>query len=110
MRFILLEKTCLWFFKILSFGALVDIADEQETSFAARKLHLGYRRAVARADTPLGGAGTVLRGHEFHYATILASTDEPLFDIADADGKALPAAGGRRGRVTGSFFHAIDRG
>ena len=39
------------------------------TSFAKRKLSLGYRAARLRGDHPLGRAGTVLRGHEFHYAT-----------------------------------------
>jgi cobyrinic acid a,c-diamide synthase len=79
-----------------------------ETSFAKRKLHLGYRRAEALATTPFGGPGTVLRGHEFHYASILSSEDEPLFSVSDANGTALPPAGGRRGLVTGSFFHVID--
>ena len=39
------------------------------TSFAARRLHLGYREARLLADGPLGRAGARLRGHEFHYAT-----------------------------------------
>jgi cobyrinic acid a,c-diamide synthase len=33
--------------------------------------------------------------------------DEPLVELADGEGKALGSAGGRRGRVTGTFFHAI---
>src|SRR5262249_39686872 len=40
------------------------------TSFARRKLQLGYREARLLADSPLGAAGTVIRGHEFHYATL----------------------------------------
>jgi cobyrinic acid a,c-diamide synthase len=34
------------------------------------RLHLGYRTAVTSVDTPLGPAGTELRGHEFHYSTV----------------------------------------
>ncbi len=34
------------------------------------RLTLGYRRARLRADSPLGPAGTELRGHEFHYSTL----------------------------------------
>jgi cobyrinic acid a,c-diamide synthase len=34
------------------------------------RLHLGYRTARTRAATPLGPAGTELRGHEFHYSTV----------------------------------------
>jgi cobyrinic acid a,c-diamide synthase len=33
--------------------------------------------------------------------------DEPFAELADAQGRALGSAGGRRGRVTGTFFHAI---
>ena len=40
------------------------------TSFAKRKLHLGYRAARLLADSPLGPAGATIRGHEFHYASL----------------------------------------
>jgi cobyrinic acid a,c-diamide synthase len=78
------------------------------TSFAARKLHLGYRTARLRADTVLGRRDAVLRGHEFHYASLVsAGGDDAFAELADAEGRALGPAGGRRGRVTGAFFHAI---
>jgi cobyrinic acid a,c-diamide synthase len=78
------------------------------TSFAARRLHLGYREARVLADGPLGPAGARLRGHEFHYASLLdAGRDAPFAALADGTGTALGAGGGRRGRVSGSFFHAI---
>ena len=34
------------------------------------RLTLGYRTATARAESPLGPAGTSLRGPEFHYSTV----------------------------------------
>jgi cobyrinic acid a,c-diamide synthase len=78
------------------------------TSFRARKLHLGYREARLRAESPIGAAGARVRGHEFHYATLRASGDDaPLVDLVDAQGATLGAAGGHRGLVTGTFFHAI---
>ena len=78
------------------------------TSFAKRKLHLGYREAVLAADSCLGSTGTRLRGHEFHYATVEGEgTDAPLATVADAHGGAPAPAGSRRGRVSGSFFHVI---
>jgi cobyrinic acid a,c-diamide synthase len=78
------------------------------TSFAARRLHLGYRRATLRQDGPLGRAGATLRGHEFHYASLLEpGRDEALCDLFDAEGAALGPAGARRGHVTGAFFHVI---
>ncbi len=81
-----------------------------ETSFEKRKLHLGYRRARALRTTPFGDIGTVLRGHEFHYATVTRNVDAPLFDVTDANGTPTPETGSCRGNVTGSFFHVIDRG
>jgi cobyrinic acid a,c-diamide synthase len=79
-----------------------------ETSFATRKLHLGYRRATLIAEGPLGPAGASLRGHEFHYATVSSpGTDAAFARLADAAGRYLGPAGSRRGRVTGSFFHLI---
>jgi cobyrinic acid a,c-diamide synthase len=78
------------------------------TSFARRKLHLGYREATLLADTPIGKAGSVLRGHEFHYASLIdPGADPALARLSDAAGRDLGPAGGRRGRVSGSFFHAI---
>lgn len=80
------------------------------TSFAKRKLNLGYRRAKLNADCGIGGAGTVVRGHEFHYSRVVdAGGDEPLASITDGLGNDLGASGGRRGRVTGAYFHAIAR-
>jgi cobyrinic acid a,c-diamide synthase len=80
------------------------------TSFATRKLHLGYREARLLADSPLGPAGSTVRGHEFHYATLLwLGNDESFLALADAHGQPLADAGGRRGHVTGTFFHAVAR-
>jgi cobyrinic acid a,c-diamide synthase len=80
------------------------------TSFAARKLHLGYREARLVAAGPLGPPGASIRGHEFHYASLVEpGDDEPLVDLVDGQGRALGKAGGRRGHVTGTFFHAIAR-
>ena len=80
-----------------------------ETSFAQRKLHLGYRRARVLAPSPLGAPGASVRGHEFHYASVVSCADDPLVDLADATGAALPERGSRRGSVTGTFFHVVDR-
>ena len=78
------------------------------TSFAKRKLHLGYRTARLLSDTVLGRQGAIVRGHEFHYASLTAAgTDEAFAELRDGEGRELGNAGGRRGRVTGTFFHAI---
>jgi cobyrinic acid a,c-diamide synthase len=78
------------------------------TSFADRKLHLGYREARLLCDGPLGSEGTIVRGHEFHYAALISSgRDAPFVELRDGQGHPLGQSGGRRGHVTGSFFHAI---
>ncbi len=78
------------------------------TSFAARKLHLGYRTARLLCDSVLGREGTRVHGHEFHYASLTsAGFDEPFAELAGSEGRPPEKAGGRRGRVTGTFFHAI---
>ncbi|MEO9338040.1 cobyrinate a,c-diamide synthase [Mesorhizobium sp. SB112] len=80
------------------------------TSFAKRKMNLGYRQARLTSKCPLGQTDTLIRGHEFHYATILdKGADQPLGELADGQGNALGPFGGRRGNVSGTFFHAIAR-
>ena len=80
-----------------------------ETSFSKRKLHLGYRRARLRAACPLGAAGTEVLGHEFHYASTVSVSGDPLVDCRDAAGAEVPEQGVRRGSITGTFFHVIDQ-
>ncbi len=77
------------------------------TSYEKRKFHLGYRRAVLGAAMPGFATGQALRGHEFHYSTILEQPDAALADVFDADGNPVPETGSLRGNVTGTFFHLI---
>ncbi|MBV2143844.1 cobyrinate a,c-diamide synthase [Falsochrobactrum sp. TDYN1] len=77
-----------------------------ETSFARRKLHLGYRTLE-----PLEGAPwrTPLSAHEFHYASIVREgAAQRLFKVRDALEKNMGEAGQRVGSVSGSFMHIID--
>ena len=79
-----------------------------ETSFAKRKLNLGYRKAEIVEPCVLGKPGDQLTGHEFHYASVLSSPDAPLFHLRDSDGNILAQRGSRRGLTTGSFLHVVD--
>lgn len=81
-----------------------------ETSFAKRRLHLGYREARLHADHPLGHRDEVLRGHEFHYATVAKEEGEPFASVSDAHGSPPASAGLRMGHVSGSFFHMVAGG
>lgn len=80
------------------------------TSFEKRKLHLGYRRLVLIAQSPLGAVHAKFRGHEFHYATVTSEGPGPhLFEAQDADGGKLGRMGQVNKNVFGSFVHLIDR-
>lgn len=76
-----------------------------ETSFATRKLHLGYRDLTASK----GAFAGTWKGHEFHYATTLRATGTPLFQATDAEGTTLPPMGLIQNNVSGSFAHIIDQ-
>jgi cobyrinic acid a,c-diamide synthase len=79
-----------------------------ETSFAKRRMNLGYREATLDAACGLGVAGQRFRGHEFHYSALLTTGgDEPFAHVSDAYGSGPTPSGSRRGAVTGSFFHII---
>jgi cobyrinic acid a,c-diamide synthase len=81
---------------------------ELTTSFARRKLHLGYRRARLASDHCLGPKETALRGHEFHYATIVEEAGAPFAFARDAYSETETPAGLRNRNASGSFFHLID--
>ncbi|MDO5657109.1 MAG: cobyrinate a,c-diamide synthase [Paracoccus sp. (in: a-proteobacteria)] len=78
-----------------------------ETSYAKRRMHLGYRMARLAAPIPGFATGDRLRGHEFHYSTITAQPDAALACVTDADGAAVAETGSYRGHVSGTFFHLI---
>lgn len=76
-----------------------------ETSFARRKLHLGYRVLTPLGPSPFAGP---LAAHEFHYAsTIQEGAADRLFSARDATGAPLADMGLRAGNVMGSFAHVI---
>jgi cobyrinic acid a,c-diamide synthase len=57
----------------------------------------------------LGKAGGALRGHEFHYATVVSEgAGESLFEVEDSACRKLGRQGRRQGSVFGSFLHLID--
>jgi cobyrinic acid a,c-diamide synthase len=82
------------------------------TSYAERRMHLGYRSAILAEAIPGHRCGTRLSGHEFHYSTILAQPDAPLAKVTDATGAPVSETGSTRrqpggGLSTGTFFHLI---
>ncbi len=82
------------------------------TSFEKRRMHLGYRVATLKSAANGHAAGARLRGHEFHYATIVDQPDQPLAEVTDAASATVAETGSMRafsggGRATGTFFHLI---
>ncbi|MEO0620159.1 MAG: cobyrinate a,c-diamide synthase [Pseudomonadota bacterium] len=77
-----------------------------ETSFARRRLHLGYRhvRLTSRAGLRTQNAPDTFFAHEFHYASIEREVGEPLFQNLDTGAMC----GLTMGRVCGSYMHLID--
>ena len=57
-----------WLCRQLDGHPMAGVVDAAATM--GDRLHLGYRTARTAAETPLGPAGTELRGHEFHYSTV----------------------------------------
>lgn len=65
------------------------------------KLSLGYRQATTTVDSPLGPAGTAMRGHEFHY-----STTDPAGTALKLTGRQGTAEGGYANeRLMASYLH-----
>jgi cobyrinic acid a,c-diamide synthase len=65
------------------------------------RLTLGYRQAVAMADSVLARAGDVLRGHEFHRtAAVPAAGDQPAWQLGSG-----PLEGHVAGSVIASYLH-----
>ncbi|MDP1819923.1 MAG: cobyrinate a,c-diamide synthase [Acidimicrobiales bacterium] len=65
------------------------------------RVTLGYQEATTRVDSPLGPAGTTLRGHEFHYSTV-----EPPGDALLLTGRhGSSRAGFANERLLASYLH-----
>jgi len=77
------------------------------TSFANRKLTLGYRTLSHNSPLPWPKH---LKAHEFHFSTITDSKKaDPLFKAEDTTAKPLGPMGLQRGKVMGSYAHIIDQ-
>lgn len=71
----------------------------------AARAALGYREARTLVSGPLGPAGTLLRGHEFHYSEAEGTGGAAAWLLAASDGSAAPD-GQAAGNLVGGYFHA----
>ncbi|MFO7931075.1 MAG: cobyrinate a,c-diamide synthase [Thermodesulfobacteriota bacterium] len=80
-----------------------------ETCMQKRLSSLGYREIRLEENTPLGPAGSVIRGHEFHYSLIkdpdAEKTAKDVYEAADRAGTERNASGWLAGRCLGSYVH-----
>jgi len=69
-------------------------------------LTLGYREIETTCPSPLGPAGTTIRGHEFHYSTLVPQAHlDYACAVTDATGAARPADGLSRDNVLALYAH-----
>lgn len=67
---------------------------------------LGYREARMLLETPLGPAGTLARGHEFHYSFLDALPDVPAaYALSGRKGPLGTPEGFLSGNTLGSYVH-----
>ena len=68
---------------------------------------LGYREVTTRAASCLGPAGTVLRGHEFHYSRLAAVPDglPAIYAMTGRGGVVAGPEGFVAGGTLGSYVH-----
>jgi cobyrinic acid a,c-diamide synthase len=79
------------------------------TRMLRRLKTLGYTEAVLRRECLLGGPGTVIRGHEFHYSEIVEQGDDPNLEFAyELRGRRTEVSrleGYQVGSVLASYVH-----
>lgn len=75
------------------------------TRMGDRLRALGYREVTTTRSSLLGPAGTVFRGHEFHYSELTdTSSLAPMYQMTGRRGAGVE--GWQRGGVLGSYVHA----
>lgn len=71
-----------------------------------RRRALGYREVTLSADSLLGPAGTMARGHEFHYSEMeLPEAISRCYRMTRRQGEVVGEEGYRTGNVLGSYVH-----
>ena len=78
-----------------------------DVAFEAGLCHTGYRDLRIASDGILGDAGTVLRGHEFHFARLLAGVQAGThaYSVHDVEGEPLGCEGWSTPTLLASFVH-----
>jgi len=89
----------LWLARTLDGRPLCGVIDTDATM--TDRLTLGYRTATTQTDSPLVRAGTIFKGHEFHY-----STADPTGDALGVEGRfGQGRAGWASPTLLASYLH-----
>ena len=77
------------------------------TRMFTRLKALGYREVTLTGDTVIGNAGSVIRGHEFHYSELVDSTGDipTVYSISDRSGMDKAPEGYVINHTLGSYNH-----
>ncbi|HWE69317.1 MAG TPA: cobyrinate a,c-diamide synthase [Acidimicrobiales bacterium] len=89
----------LWLCRRLDDRKLAGVIDTE--AVMTERLTLGYRQAVARTATPIGPAGTEVRGHEYHYSRV----ETPGSALAMTGREGPSQAGFASPRLLASYLH-----
>jgi cobyrinic acid a,c-diamide synthase len=82
-----------------------------KTKMKKRRARLGYREAILKEDSIIGGKNTVVRGHEFHYSAIVDSTQDTelrtltVYSVKDGEGNSICNEGYKVKNTMGSYIH-----
>lgn len=75
---------------------------------SGRLRSLGYREITFAQDTVIGARGARVRGHEFHYSSVVsdkAGLYDNVFDVTSRAGQDVQVQGYQIGRTLGSYLH-----
>ena len=80
-----------------------------QVEMSKRLRSLGYREVTFTKDTPLGPAGTRVRGHEFHYSSLADAVPqagvEQVYQVTSRVGQDVKVNGYQHQNTLGSYLH-----
>ena len=79
-----------------------------EVRMSGRLTSLGYREITFKKDTVIGARGDRVRGHEFHYSSVISDTAhryDTVFEVSTRAGQDVQVHGYETGRTLGSYLH-----
>jgi cobyrinic acid a,c-diamide synthase len=78
-----------------------------DVAMSTRLRSLGYREVTLARDTVIGARGDRVRGHEFHYSSVMADNEtcDHVFEVTSRAGQDVQVTGYQKFRTLGSYLH-----